>query len=73
MLPHTTKLPADSPPGELAIFQTEHLHLQNGFAIEGTLEEWCEQIAAPFQWKFTREDLHKLLAKTDAQPTSLAA
>jgi len=32
-----------------------------------------EQIAAPFQWKFTREDLHKLLAKTDAQPTSLAA
>jgi hypothetical protein len=32
-----------------------------------------EQIAAPFQWKFTREDLHKLLAKTDTQPTSLAA
>jgi hypothetical protein len=33
-----------------------------------------EQIAAPFQWKFTREDLHKLLAKTDAaQPASLAA
>jgi hypothetical protein len=26
-----------------------------------------EQIAAPFQWKFTREDLHKLLAKTDTQ------
>jgi len=33
-----------------------------------------EQIAAPFQWKFTRQDLHKLLAKTDsAQSTQLAA
>ena len=33
-----------------------------------------EEIAAPFQWKFTRHDLHKLLAKTDtAQPTTLAA
>ena len=33
-----------------------------------------EQIAAPFQWKFTRHDLDKLLAKTDtAQPTTLAA
>jgi hypothetical protein len=33
-----------------------------------------EQIAAPFQWKFTRQDLHKLLAKTDTkQPASLAA
>ncbi|MDQ3677141.1 MAG: IS630 family transposase [Actinomycetota bacterium] len=33
-----------------------------------------EQIAAPFQWKFTRHDLHKLLDKTDAaQPTTLAA
>jgi hypothetical protein len=32
-----------------------------------------EQIAAPFQWKFTRQDLHTLLAKTDTQPTSLAA
>jgi hypothetical protein len=31
-----------------------------------------EQIAAPFQWKFTRQDLHKLLAKTDTkQPASL--
>jgi hypothetical protein len=48
VLPHTTKLPADLPAGELAIFQTEHLHLQNGLAIEGTLEEWCGQIAAPF-------------------------
>ena len=48
VLPHTTKLPADLPSGELAIFQTEHLHLQNGFAIQGALEEWCEQIAAPF-------------------------
>jgi len=25
-----------------------------------------QQIAAPFQWKFTRHDLHKLLTKTDA-------
>ncbi len=33
-----------------------------------------EQIAAPFQWKFTRQDLHKLLAKADtAQATPLAA
>jgi hypothetical protein len=33
-----------------------------------------EQIAAPFQWKFTRHDLHKLLAKTDTtQPAALAA
>jgi len=31
-----------------------------------------EQIASPFQWKFTRQDLHKLLAKTD-QPATLAA
>ncbi len=30
-----------------------------------------EQIAAPFQWKFTRHDLHKLLAKTHT--TTLAA
>jgi DDE superfamily endonuclease len=33
-----------------------------------------EQIAAPFQWKFTRHDLHTLLTNTDAtQPTALAA
>ena len=33
-----------------------------------------EQIAAPFQWKFTRADLNKLLARVDApQATSLAA
>jgi hypothetical protein len=33
-----------------------------------------EQIAAPFQWQFTRDDLHQLLAKThSAQPTQLAA
>jgi hypothetical protein len=48
VLPHTTKLPTDLPAGELAIFQTEQLHLKHGFAIEGTVEEWCEQIAAPF-------------------------
>ena len=35
---------------------------------------WIQQIAAPFQWKFSRHDLHKLLAKTDtSQPTTLAA
>lgn len=50
----------------------------NDFADLDTLEQQLlafgrryEQIAAPFQWKFTREDLHKLLAKTDTQ--SLAA
>jgi hypothetical protein len=32
-----------------------------------------EQIAAPFQWKFTRDDLNKLLAKTNAAPTTAAA
>ncbi len=31
-----------------------------------------EQIAAPFQWKFTRHDLHRLLAKADT-PHPLAA
>jgi DDE superfamily endonuclease len=32
-----------------------------------------EQIAKPFEWKFTRQDLHKLLAKADAPPSHLAA
>jgi len=33
-----------------------------------------EQIAAPFQWKFTRQDLQKLLTKADNnQPSALAA
>ncbi len=53
----------------------------NHFADLDTLEHHLlafgrryEEIAAPFQWKFTRADLHKLLAKADApQPTSLAA
>ena len=53
----------------------------NDFADLDTLEQHLlafgrryERIAAPFQWKFTRDDLHKLLAKTDtAQPTLLAA
>ncbi len=31
-----------------------------------------EQIAAPFQWRFTRDDLHKLLAKTDTTQTLAA-
>ncbi|MGH2884998.1 MAG: IS630 family transposase [Solirubrobacteraceae bacterium] len=53
----------------------------NNFADLDTLEQHLlafgrryEQIAAPFQWKFTRQDLHKLLAKTDtSQPAALAA
>lgn len=53
----------------------------NDFADLDTLEAQLlafgrryEQIAAPFQWKFTRHDLHKLLAKTDAAPpVALAA
>jgi hypothetical protein len=32
-----------------------------------------EQIAAPFQWTFTRHDLNKLLAKTAATATAVAA
>ena len=32
-----------------------------------------EQIAAPFQWKFTGADLHQLLAKTTATTTATAA
>jgi len=33
-----------------------------------------EQIAAPFQWKFTRDDLHKLLTTTaTSQPPARAA
>jgi hypothetical protein len=52
----------------------------NDFADLDTLQQHqlafgrrYEQIAAPFQWKFTHEDLHKLLAKADTEPTSLAA
>jgi DDE superfamily endonuclease len=53
----------------------------NDFADLDTLEHHLlafgrryEQIAAPFQWKFTRTDLHQLLAKAAASPpTSLAA
>jgi len=54
----------------------------NDFADLDTLEEHLlafgrryQQIAAPFQWKFTRHDLLKLLAKTvsAAQPATLAA
>lgn len=32
-----------------------------------------EQIAAPFQWRFTRQDLHKLLAKTDTTQNARTA
>jgi len=54
----------------------------NDFGDLDTLEQQLlafgrryEQIASPFQWKFTRQDLLKLLAKTDsvAQPAALAA
>jgi uncharacterized protein (DUF927 family) len=48
VLPHTTKFPADIPAGEFAIFQNENLHLKHGFASEGTIEEWREQILEPF-------------------------
>ena len=48
VLPHTSKYPADLETGGLAIFQSQHLHLQHGFAVAGEVEEWCEQIAAPF-------------------------
>jgi hypothetical protein len=47
VLPHISKFSQDLA-GDLAIFQTEQLHLKHGFAIEGTVEEWCEQIAEPF-------------------------
>ena len=53
----------------------------NDFADLDTLEQHIlafgrryEQIAAPFEWKFTRDDLNKLLAKTDEiHPVTLAA
>ena len=32
-----------------------------------------EQIAAPFQWKFTRADLHQLLTKTGTATAAAAA
>jgi DDE superfamily endonuclease len=53
----------------------------NDFPDRDTLEHQLlafgrryEQIAAPFQWKFTRQDLNKLLARaTPATPERLAA
>jgi hypothetical protein len=53
----------------------------NDFADLATLERHLlafgrryEQIAAPFQWTFTRTDLNKLLAKADSQqPLTQAA
>ena len=54
----------------------------NDFADLDTLEhrllafgQRYEQIASPFEWKFTRQDLNKLLAKTASitQPATLAA
>ena len=50
----------------------------NDFADFNTLEAFgqrYEQIASPFQWKFTSQDLLKLLAKTAGitPPATLAA
>ena len=53
----------------------------NDFADIYTLEHQLlafgrryEQIAAPFEWKFTRHDLDKLLTKTDTvTPAAIAA
>ncbi|MGI8974161.1 MAG: IS630 family transposase [Gaiella sp.] len=52
----------------------------NDFADLATLEAHLlafgrryEQIAAPFQWKFTRADLHQLLTKTGTATTAAAA
>jgi len=52
----------------------------NDFADLATLEQHLlafgrryEQIAAPFQWKFTRADLHQLLTKTGTATTAAAA
>jgi hypothetical protein len=51
----------------------------NDFADLDTLEQHLlafgrryEQIATPFEWKFTRADLDQLLNRVD-QPTALAA
>jgi len=52
----------------------------NDFADLATLEAHLlafgrryEQIASPFQWKFTRADLHQLLIKTGTATTAAAA
>ena len=52
----------------------------NDFADLDTLEQHLlafgrryEQIATPFQWKFTRADLHQLLAKTRTTTAAAAA
>jgi DDE superfamily endonuclease len=46
-------------------------------AVEQRLRAFArhyEQIAQPFKWKFTRDDLHKLLARADGHtPAQLAA
>jgi hypothetical protein len=52
----------------------------NDFADRDALEQRLlafgrryEQIAAPFEWKFTRQDLDRLLARTNDQAAHLAA
>jgi len=34
-------------------------------------QEYYENIAAPFEWKFTREDLMTMMKKLYAQPIAL--
>ena len=31
-------------------------------------QERCEQLATPFEWKFTRADLRRLLARLERSP-----
>ena len=78
--PYKTSRPEPSTPNGSGPVQRKVV-TPNDFPDLDTLEQHLlafgrryEQIAAPFQWKFTRHDLHKLLAKTDVtQPTTLAA
>jgi hypothetical protein len=67
--------------GEIYFFVVQRKVVNlNDFADLDTLQEHLlafgrryEQIAAPFHWTFTRQDLHKLLAKTDTNQPALAA
>ncbi len=38
-----------------------------------TFQEHYEMVAMPFEWKFTREDLNKLMIKLTDQPEMCAA
>ncbi len=35
-----------------------------------SFQSYYEKVASPFEWKFTKADLHRLLAKLDAQEAS---